>query len=220
MGGTKDPDVAAIVALAPDLVVVDREENRREDAEALQADGLAVHVTDVTALAQVPATLAALAEAVGIPPPSPTPARPPSSFGREMSLSDISRPTFAGAGDGEAVWARAFVPIWRRPWMSINGDTYGSTLLAHLGVLNVLADVPDRYPTVDLDAVVRLVPELVLLPSEPYGFRDRHVAELAAAMPSAEIVRIDGRDLFWWGVLSDGAVARLRDALRPGPPPR
>src|SRR5687768_18304959 len=68
VGGTKDPDVAAIVALGPDLVVVDREENRREDAEALTAAGIAVHVMHVTALDDVESELAALAVAVGVPP--------------------------------------------------------------------------------------------------------------------------------------------------------
>lgn len=196
VGGTKDPDVAEIVALAPDLVVVDREENRREDAEALRAAGLAVHVTDVTALAQVPVVLADLAVAVGIAAPLAGPTR-----------------------SSDAAVATAFVPIWRRPWMSINGDTYGSTLLAHLAVVNVLAAAPERYPVVELEAVAALAPDLVLLPSEPYEFRERHEAELAAALPGSTILRIDGRDLFWWGVRTEGALTRLRDVLRPVLPP-
>jgi len=73
---------------------------------------------------------------------------------------------------------------------------------------------------VELDTVVQLAPDLVLLPSEPYEFRARHEAELTGALPNAAIVRIDGRDLFWWGVRTDGAVARLRDVLRPLRRPR
>jgi len=192
VGGTKDPDIAAIVELSPDLVVVDREENRREDAEALAAAGLPVHVTDVTALAHVGPVLAALAAVVGIRPPA------------ALELGAVIEPS-----------ARAFVPIWRRPWMSINGDTYGSTLLAHLGVINVLADAPERYPVVELEAMVALAPDVVLLPSEPYEFRERHEAELRRAMTGATILRIDGRDLFWWGARTAVAVERLRVALRP-----
>ena len=211
VGGTKDPDVAAIVALAPDLVVVDREENRREDAEALAAAGLRVHVTDVVSLAQVPAVLSGLAAAAGIVPQPPHAAAEPAVARAEPS-GGPSRPA--------ATVASAFVPIWRRPWMSINGDTYGSTLLAHLGVANVLAGAADRYPVVELDDIAALAPDLVLLPSEPYEFRERHEAELAGALPGAACLRVDGRDLFWWGVRTEGALARLRDALRPVLPPR
>lgn len=197
VGGTKDPDIDAIVALAPDVVVVDREENRREDAEALAAAGLLVHVTEVCALTDVEPTLARLAAAVGAPPPA--------------------APRF---GIPSLAALRAFVPIWRRPWMAINGDTYGSTLLAHLGIGNVLGDAPTRYPAVELDDVAALGPDLVILPSEPYTFRPRHVREVADAIPGARVVEVDGRDLFWWGVRSEGAVARLRDALREPSPPR
>ncbi len=198
VGGTKDPDVVAIVSLAPDLVVVDREENRREDAEALAAAGLDVHVTDVTALAHVVPVLTALAGAVGASP---------------LRWSGTAEVPYVPS-------ATAFVPIWRRPWMSINGDTYGSTLLAHLGVANVLAGTAERYPVVELEAVAALDPDIVLLPSEPYDFRERHEAELAEAFPGAAVLRIDGRDLFWWGVRTEAAILRLRAALRPVFPPR
>lgn len=197
VGGTKDPDLAAIVALAPDVVVVDREENRREDAAALEAAGLRVHVTDVCSLADVEPTLVALAAAVAVPAPVPP-----------------------ALGVPAVVECRAFVPIWRRPWMTINADTYGATLLAHLGVGNVLAEAPTRYPTTELADVAALAPDLVILPSEPYAFRLRHVDEVAAAIPGALVLEVDGRDLFWWGVRSEGAVARLRDVLREVWPPR
>lgn len=192
VGGTKDPDVAAIVSLAPDLVVLDREENRREDADALAAGGLRCHATHVRSLDDVEPTLQELAEAVAAdPPPVGWLAPPPPSPQR----------------------APAFVPIWRRPWMTISGDTYGSTLLAAIGIDNVFAGCAERYPTVDLAAVAGLAPRLVLLPSEPYPFSERHVAEIAAALPSAEVHFLDGRDLFWWGVRTPGALRRLAAQL-------
>jgi ABC-type Fe3+-hydroxamate transport system substrate-binding protein len=209
VGGTKDPDVAAIVALRPDLVVVDREENRREDAEALRAGGLAVHVTAVRSLADVEPTLRALAAAVDatFPPASIEP-------DEAAEADDVVAPNVDGR------WASAFVPIWRRPWMTISGDTYGSTLLASLGVANAFADDDRPYPQVELDDVAARRPTLVLVPSEPYAFRDSHVAELQAAVPDAAVVRVDGQDLFWWGVRTPAARQRLRATLRAVRPPR
>lgn len=195
IGGTKDPDIAAIAAIAPDLVVVDREENRREDASELRAAGLKLHVMHVTTLDRLAAEISALANAVGIDAPA-------------LEL-----------GAAEEPWTSAAVLIWRRPWMAVNGDTYGSSLLAHLGVTNVVADHPDRYPVVELDELAARQPQIVLLPTEPYSFRARHVAEVSAAVPRATVTMIDGQDLFWWGSRTAAALERLRASLREARPP-
>jgi ABC-type Fe3+-hydroxamate transport system substrate-binding protein len=187
VGGTKDPDVDAIVALRPDVVLMDREENRSEDAAALAAAGLAIHVLHVTSVDEVPPALAALAAVLGLPAPP----------------GDIPAPA-APSG------LRAFVPIWRRPWMSINGATYGSSLLERLGVANVLAGHAERYPTVELSDIGRLDADVVLAPSEPYPFGERHRDELSQVAP---VVLVDGRDLFWWGVRTPGASRRLATVL-------
>ena len=191
VGGTKNPDLAAIVELAPDLVVVDEEENRREDADALAAAGLDLVVTAVRSVHGGRAVVGELATACGLdaPPPSIDVAVPPTS-------------------------ARAFVPIWRRPWMSINADTYGASVLAHVGIELVTAGAIDRYPHVELDEIVATAPDLVLVPSEPYAFSDAHVADFAMRFATATVVRIDGQDLFWWGVRTDAAIRRLGDAVR------
>ena len=189
VGGTKDPDITAIVDLGPDLVVLDREENRREDADALVAAGLTLHVTHVTALADVVPMLDALAAAVGVAAPAAA----------------------AMTAPPPAVLRRAFVPIWRRPWMTCNGDTYGMSLLRALGIAGCFDDSPERYPTVELDDVVARQPDLVLLPSEPYPFAERHVPELHAV--AADVRRVDGRDLFWWGVRTPDALGRLGQVL-------
>jgi ABC-type Fe3+-hydroxamate transport system substrate-binding protein len=187
VGGTKDPDVGAIVALRPDLIVMDREENRREDAEALEAAGVTVHVLHVRALADVEPALTGLADRLGIDKPAPLPA----GAGRQKRL-------------------RAFVPIWRRPWMSINAGTYGSSLLEAVGVTNVLAADEVTYPTVELAAVAALGPDVVLAPSEPYPFAERHRAELETVAP---VIFVEGKDVFWWGVRSAGAIERLSRLL-------
>jgi ABC-type hemin transport system substrate-binding protein len=197
VGGTKDPAIEQIIELAPDLVVVDREENRRADADALVAAGLTVHVTHVTHIDHVAPTLRDLAIAAGV------------------AVED--GPTPAVGADGSRLDLAAFIPIWRRPTMTIGRATYASSLLARLGVSNVMArrpDATDRYPTLELDEVAALAPDVVLLPSEPYPFAERHVARYAAAIPGAQVVLVDGQDLFWWGVRTPAALARLRDTLR------
>jgi hypothetical protein len=191
VGGTKNPDLAAIVAMAPDLVVLDEEENRREDAEALAAAGLPLAVTAVRSVAAAVTAVDELARRVERPAPS-------------LSVPIVA-PTRVSA----------FVPIWRRPWMTINADTYGASVLATVGVGLVTADAAERYPVVELDDIASSAPSMVLVPTEPYAFTDAHVADLAARFPGADVRRIDGQDLFWWGVRTPVAIERVRSALAP-----
>jgi ABC-type Fe3+-hydroxamate transport system substrate-binding protein len=90
--------------------------------------------------------------------------------------------------------------------MTLNGDTYGSTLLAAVGVANVFAAAAERYPTVTLDEARAARPEVVLAPSEPYPFTQRQVPELEQVAP---VVLVDGHDLFWWGARTPAALVRL-----------
>jgi ABC-type Fe3+-hydroxamate transport system substrate-binding protein len=200
VGGTKNPDIAGIVALAPDVVIVDKEENRAEDAVALGRAGIDLHVTHVTSLADVDPTMAGLGQLLGRtdaegPPLTPVPEVPGANRAR---LS-------------------AFIPIWRRPWMSINAATYGSSLLAAAGVDNIFNGAEERYPGVTLEEASARRPDVVLAPSEPYPFGDRHRRELAAVAP---VVLVDGQDLFWWGVRTAGALRRLSTLLPPARPVR
>jgi ABC-type Fe3+-hydroxamate transport system substrate-binding protein len=94
--------------------------------------------------------------------------------------------------------------------MTLNRDTYGDSVLAAAGVENVFADAGERYPETDLDEAAARSPDVVLAPSEPYPFGPRHTAELARVAP---VVRVDGRDLFWWGVRTPDAVQRLAAQL-------
>lgn len=185
VGGTKDPDVAAIVALAPDLVVMDAEENRREDYEALVARGVPVHCTRVRSVDEVGPTLVALGRVLGL---------------------DVPAPVVAPAAP---LTRRAFVPIWRRPWMALGAPTYGASLLAHLGIDSVFAaDGP--YCTTTVEEARARHPDLVVAPSEPYPFSERHRTELSRVAP---VTFVDGRDLVWWGVRTEGALERLRATL-------
>jgi ABC-type Fe3+-hydroxamate transport system substrate-binding protein len=193
VGGTKNVDVDAVVALAPDLVVVNDEENRIEDADALEARGLTLHSMSPRSIADVGTEVVALARALGLEPTTPW-------VEWDEWLSRTRQP----------VHTTAFVAIWRRPWMSLAADTYGSSLLEHVGIANVFSAAADRYPEIDLADVAVRRPVLALLPDEPYAFAPRHVAEVAAAIPGARPILVDGRDLFWWGSRTPDAAERLR----------
>ena len=192
VGGTKNVDVDAVVALAPDLVIVNDEENRREDADQLEARGLSLHSMSPRSVADVGPAVCALAAGVDVEAPAPFDAW------EEWQLS------------AHGPRRSAFVPIWRRPWMSLAADTYGSSLLAHVGITNIFDDAEDRYPEVALADVARRAPGAILLPSEPYAFAERHAHELRDAIPDAHTTFVDGRDLFWWGIRTPAAAERLQ----------
>lgn len=202
VGGTKDPKLDEIVALAPDLVVVNDEENRREDADALRDAGIVLHSMSPRSVADVGPAVRALADAVGATVPSPFPTGEWEPWVRERSRR-VAR-------------GRVAVLIWRRPWMTMRDDTYGSSVLEVLGWDNAWAGGADRYPEVTLEQLAERAPQLVLLPSEPYPFAERHVAAVSQGCPGAHVMLIDGQDLFWWGIRTPAAIGRLDRAL-PGP---
>jgi ABC-type Fe3+-hydroxamate transport system substrate-binding protein len=190
VGGTKDPDLASIVELAPDLVVMDAEENRREDHDELTALGLAVHAVRIRSVQDLDEQLPSLAEHVG-------------ATWQPLDLADLPPPTRS-----------AVVPIWKRPWMFLGEPTYGSSLLAAVGVSNALAD-RGPYPELDLTATADARPDLVIAPDEPYPFAERHREVLEQVAPA---VFVDGRDLLWWGERTRAALDRFRRAAWPSAP--
>jgi ABC-type Fe3+-hydroxamate transport system substrate-binding protein len=201
VGGTKDPDVAGISLLQPDLVVVNDEENRFDDVERLRRLGLPIHEMSPRSVAEVGPAVAALARAVGAEVPEP--------FGREAWSAWLEERRRRRRGEPR----RTFVLVWRRPWMTLAGDTYGSSLLQLLGCFNVFTGQGTRYPTVELAEAAGRRPDLVLLPTEPYPFKERHAVEVAESFPDAAVTIVDGQDLFWWGIRTPGAVDRLTEAL-------
>lgn len=199
VGGTKDPHIDAIVELAPDLVVLCDEENRVEDAEALESAGLRLHTIVIRSVYDVAGEMAKLAAVLGLD------ADTYPAVAAATAPLELPEPVLPGTE------LRAFVPIWRRPWMTLNADTYGSSMLQALGVVNIFGDRPTRYPRTDLDEAIARRADVVLAPSEPYPFRERHVPELSQVAP---VVLVDGKDLFWWGSRTPAAGHRLRSELR------
>lgn len=194
-GGTKDPDVAAIAAAAPDLVIANHEENRREDVEALRARGIRVLVTEIDSVAEAFAAIRALGQELGA---------------EERAEAIVQEAADALAEPPAAPPVRVFVPIWRRPLLGLGGDTYGSSMLEACGAVNVLAGRP-RYPEVSPGEVAALRPDLVLLPDEPYRFSADHVAEFAGIAPARVV---DGRLLWWYGPRMAASIRALKALFR------
>ncbi|MGH3313192.1 MAG: helical backbone metal receptor [Streptomyces sp.] len=196
VGGTKNPDVERIAALAPDLVLANEEENREPDLAALRAAGIEVLVTEVRTLPQAFGELdRMLTQGCGL-------ARPAWLAQAEDAWREV-RAEFD---------VRAVVPVWRRPWMVLGRDTFAGALLAYLGVRNVYAHHSERYPRLPLAELVEPGrADLVVLPDEPYRFAAQDGPEAFPALPAA---LVSGRSLTWYGPSLTEAPARLAAALR------
>ena len=215
IGGTKNPDVPRIAALAPDLVVANEEENRPEDLAALREAGISVLVTQIRTLDEAFGELDRMltvgcgldrpgwldeAEAAWssiAPASSVAPAAPAASMTPATSVAPIT----------PAASVPAVVPIWRRPWMVLGRDTFAGDVLARLGVRNVYADHAERYPKIPLPELLTGGAELVVLPDEPYAFSASDGPEAFPGLPSA---LVSGRHLTWYGP----SLVEAADVLR------
>ena len=188
--GTKNPDLAAIRALAPDVVVANKEENRELDVRRLREAGVSVWVTDIETVPQAIASMERLLDvALGWPRPD--------WLGTARAL---------WCGEPDAPRARTATPIWRDPWMVVGRDTFTGDLLRRAGLPNVFDDHAERYPHVEVDAIEAAGPDLVLLPDEPYVFSAEDGPE-AFATPTA---LVEGRLITWYGPSLVEARAALR----------
>lgn len=195
VGGTKNADLERIRALRPDLVLANKEENRRRTVEQLQAAGVPVFVT-------YPCTVHGALEDIAM-------------LGR---LLERPGPAAAVVERIERAWVTAreraaetppavAALIWKGPYMAVGGDTFADALLAEAGARNVFAGahagVGGRYPRIGTDELASAAPEVILLPTEPYAFCEADRAELLALdCPAARDGRIhvvEGELLSWYG---------------------
>jgi ABC-type Fe3+-hydroxamate transport system substrate-binding protein len=191
VGGTKNPDIRSVLALRPELVIANREENRRRDVERLEAAGIRVWVTHPRTVRDGVELLGALAD-LGAP---------------EERRRAVVDPAMAALARAEQQRpeppVRVVCAIWRDPWMVIGDDTYAHDLITLCGGENVFAGASRRYPRVKLAEIEAARPELVLLPDEPYAFGQRDAQELGALdIPAARTGRIhliDGTLVSWYG---------------------
>lgn len=191
--GTKNPDRAAIEALAPDLVVANKEENRELDVRRLRESGIPVWVTDIESVPQALDAMGRLiTSALGVATPA----------WLQQVRADWSRPA-------PPPLASVAVPIWRDPWMVVGSCTFTGDLLARVGLRNVFDGADGRYPHVDAATIDAAGADVVLLPDEPYVFTAQDGPEAFSRTPTR---LVDGRLLTWYGPsLHDSRV--MLDAL-------
>jgi ABC-type Fe3+-hydroxamate transport system substrate-binding protein len=201
VGGEKDPDLDRIKALAPDLVIANVEENVAAHVEALRASGVPVWVTYPRTVDGALAMLRELGEVTGA---------------REAAARLLAELAPLVARVRAALAPRPPVPvfyaIWRDPYMTVGPDTYAHDVLTLCGAANVFADARERYPAVTLDAVAARRPAVILLPDEPFRFREVHRRDFDAypdvpAVRDGRVLLVDGKPFTWHG-------PRLADALR------
>jgi ABC-type Fe3+-hydroxamate transport system substrate-binding protein len=178
--GTKNPDLAAIRALEPDLVVANMEENRELDVRRLREAGVPVWVSRIES---VPEAFAAYDELFDHVLAWPRP-----------DWLEEARKLWAGPPPAASI--RVVVPIWRDPWMVVGSRTFTGDLLRRLGWDNVFGHHPQRYPKVELADIARSGADEVLLPDEPYVFTPEDGPE---AFPELPTRLVSGRLLTWYG---------------------
>ncbi|MGH3145722.1 MAG: helical backbone metal receptor [Rubrobacter sp.] len=203
VGGTKKVDVGRILDLEPDLIVAVKEENAREDVEALVDAGIPVFLGAPETVAGAVGMMRDLALRVEAPL-------------ADAVLNPIRR--VLGRLDGVTWQARrVFVPIWKDPYMSVGSDTYVHDVLRICGGENVCSGVA-RYPEVTLEEIEAARPDVVLLPDEPYPFSAEDLPEFYAldvqAAREDRIHLVDGKLLTWYGPRMAGSLTQLAALLR------
>ena len=179
VGGTKDPDLGRIRDLAPDLVILEKDENPRAVAEALDALGIPWLAREIHTAQDCAKALRLLGARLGVPE-----AAEARAAALEVRLKGRRR-----------TGPRALALIWASPWMSSGPDTYVGDLLRRGGLTPI---GPDRYPVLSEADLEALAPELILLPTEPYRFNRRHQAALQKRFPDARVELVDGQALTWY----------------------
>lgn len=199
VGGTKTLHIDQIKALHPDLIIANKEENTREQIEALQAF-TEVYVSDILHIPdalQMIRTVGALtgkseaavkmAEAISI------------RFDELKKISSVPK--------------RVAYLIWKDPFMAVGKDTFIHDMLEVSGWNNVFED-QSRYPETTVEDIRRRNPELVLLSSEPYPFGKKHLAELQAVLPTSRLMLVDGEMFSWYGSRMLKAAGYIEKIIR------
>src|SRR5687768_534541 len=207
VGGTKNPKVDRIIALAPDLVLLNEEENRREAADALEAAGVRCHVSVPRNAPETAAMVRSIAAALD--------AR---EAGERIARDIEARyERVVTSARGKASVSFAYL-IWREPWMAANGDTFVSAMLGQAGAVNAFADASERYPAITPDELRAADPALVLMSTEPFPFKESHADELArlSGLPRERFLIVDGELLSWHGSRTPAGIDYAEQVIAQG----
>lgn len=185
VGGTKTVNIDKVKALHPDLILANKEENTREQIAALEAVA-PVWISDIKTLEEAMQMIGQVSVLTGSE-------REGSTIVAQLHQGFAALDINSGAAPKKTAYG-----IWYNPWMWAGGDTFISAMLEQCGWANALHD-RTRYPAMDLAELVAYDPEIVLLSSEPFPFKERHIAEVQAALPKAKVLLADGEMFSWYG---------------------
>lgn len=190
VGGTKDPRINDIIALSPDVVLMNDEENRREDYEALTEKGVDCYSTMPRTIAETANMVRSIAAILGGSPK-----------GEEIAADIEERALRVATSAAERDRVKFAYIIWSKPWMSVNRDTFAHALLSNAGGVNVFGDRAERYPEISLEELRRADPDVILLSTEPFPFKSHDAVDLSVEikMPLDRIFIADGEYLSWHG---------------------
>jgi endonuclease III len=194
VGGTKDPDLERIRDLAPDLVILERDENPKEAAEALTALGIPWLALEIRTVKDCTKALRLLGQQLGV-----------------SELAEARATALESALKGRRrKGPRTLTLIWKGPWMGAGPDTYVGDLLRQGGLTPI---GPDRYPALSEADIEALDPQLILLPTEPFRFHMRHQAELQKRFPEARVQLVDGQALTWYLSRTEAGLELVKGLL-------
>lgn len=182
VAGTKDIKLDAILQLKPDLIIAEKEENTKEIVEALEQH-LPVYVAEVQCVQEAYSMIENIGDVTDR---------------RNEARSLISEIQAGFHSLQELTSGSAVYVIWKKPYMAAGRTTYIDSLLETLGFSNPIRVLPGRYPELTTHDFHSANPDLVLLASEPYPFKEKHVPEFQEMLPNATILPIDG-EMFWYG---------------------
>lgn len=188
VGGTKNVDIHKIASLKPDLIIANKEENIKEQIEALAAD-YPVLLTDVNNLEEALAMIATIGKLTNKSAPATT-------------IIDSIEHGFAGLNNNNksALLLKAAYLIWKDPYMTVGGDTFIHNMMELAGFSNVFAQ-ETRYPELTIDAIRQSKCDVLLLSSEPYPFKQMHLDELKHQLPGTKVWLVNGELFSWYGSL-------------------
>lgn len=180
IGGTKDFDFEKIDRLQPDLIIGNKEENYREGIEQL-ADQHPVWMSDIVTLEDALQMMRSIGEITG----------------RQVASQKIIQSVSAGFQGSFTTKGTAIYLIWQKPMMTVGVDTFIHRMLQKAGFENMVKK--ERYPEISRDEILELNPEFILLSSEPFPFKEKHVEEYQNLFPQAKIRMVDGEFFSWYG---------------------
>lgn len=181
VGGTKNPNIQQILALEPDIVLVNQEENQLKHYQALIDAHIHVFVTFPRTINEAVSLFYDLKRLFSVPDLS--------EFEElERTLKQVSEVV-----KNLHIKKTVFCPIWKKPWMSFNSDTFGSSMIRFCGGKNITDALSDRYPEISIDQVIQAKPDIILLPDEPYHFQEKDKEEFKALftryLPNIELIK-------------------------------